>query len=242
MILRPTIFEQWTNVLAGMSTRISTHHVQSEGYLCCAVNQDGQALEKEREMFFRQFSIQQSSLAIPQQRHTDTVLTIHKPGVYPNCDGLITSVPQVYLTVVVADCVPVLVYDSQKKVVSSIHAGWRGVSCGIVRKAIGIMRNEFQSTPESLWCFLGPCAGVCCYEVGIDVASHFKENVLSTRNRKLYLNLKEAVRQQLLSEGVIGENIEIHPDCTICKPEVYYSYRREKEKAGRMIAFIGMKE
>ncbi|MCX7984062.1 MAG: polyphenol oxidase family protein, partial [Bacteroidetes bacterium] len=132
--------------------------------------------------------------------------------------------------------------DPLRNVVAAIHAGWRGAALGIVRKTIQIMQKRFCTNPALLRCFIGPSAGVCCYEVGFDVAAHFKENVLSSRNRKLYLNLKEEVQQQLIHEGVERVNIEIHQGCTICTPQQFFSYRRDGSQTGRMIAFIGIVE
>lgn len=166
------------------------------------------------------------------------MLNIQAPGIYENCDGLITAVPRLVLTVTVADCAPILLYDKRNRVVGALHAGWRGTAGGIVANGITMLRKAYNSQPADILVFVGPSAGKCCYEVGDDVAQYFPKKVLSVRNRKLYLDIKEAIRNQLLNEGIPEANIEIHTDCTICKADVYHSFRKDRQRSGRMVAFI----
>ena len=140
----------------------------------------------------------------------------------------------------VADCLPILLYDAQKKITAAVHAGWRGVASGIVRKTLQCMNEQWHTSPSSIYAFVGPSAGECCYEIGPETALHFKESILKERNRRLYLNLKEGVLLQLLDEGIQRMNIEIRPECTICNT-MFHSYRRDGNKSGRMMAVIGRK-
>jgi len=223
-----------------MSTRLGAETRSAFGInMSFTVGDTFENVQKSRECFLAQFGLTPSQLAIPQQRHSDVIKIVTQPGEYESCDGLITAIPDVFLSIKVADCAAVIVYDIEKRVCGAFHAGWRGAAAGIVRKGISMMVEEFNCEPRNILSFVSPCAGICCYEVGCDVASFFKEKVLSVRNRKLYLNIKEEIKSQLVSEGLPEENIEIHPDCTICRSDVYHSYRRDGEKSGRMMAFIG---
>lgn len=89
-------------------------------------------------------------------------------------DALITDEPGILLSVRSADCVPVLLADSRARAVAAIHAGWKGMLGGIVEKTVGDMRRLFDSRPGNLRAAIGPCIGVCCYEVGEEVAENFR--------------------------------------------------------------------
>ena len=104
------------------------------------------------------------------------------------------------------------------------------------------MLQEFGSKPDELYAFIGPSAGQCCYEVGEDVAQRFDAEFVSRRNGKFYLDIKKANEEQLRNAGVPGTNIEVHEDCTICRTELYHSYRRDGDKSGRMMAIIGLSQ
>ncbi|HTS13796.1 MAG TPA: peptidoglycan editing factor PgeF [Candidatus Limnocylindrales bacterium] len=91
----------------------------------------------------------------------------------PSGDALMTREPGVLLTVQTADCVPILLADSAKRVVAAVHSGWRGTLQRIAEKAIGRMRMEFGTRPEDLLAAIGPSIGECCYEVGHEVVKEF---------------------------------------------------------------------
>jgi copper oxidase (laccase) domain-containing protein len=103
-----------------------------------------------------------------------------------------------------------------------------------------MMGQEFGTTGSDLVVYLGPSASVCCYEVGPEVAERFPERVIEARAGKLFLDLKQANLQQLLSSGVKREQIEISSYCTICHPTLFHSYRRDRELSGRMMAVASL--
>ncbi len=239
MMLKPKIFFAFSEVKSGMSTRLGG--VSREPYNMNCSYRVGDAetdVAKNRKTFFTNLDIPADRIAFPQQEHTDIVKSVDTPDEYAHCDALITGVPNLFLSILVADCLPILLYDAQKKIAAAIHAGWRGIASGIVHKTIRCMNEEWRSLPSAIHVFVGPSAGECCYEIGPETAHHFKESILKERNRRLYLNLKEGVRLQLLDEGVRPMNIEIQPECTICNT-MFHSYRRDGNRSGRMIAVIG---
>ena len=91
----------------------------------------------------------------------------------PGGDGLMTSEPGVLLTIRIADCLPVLLVDPQKRAVAAIHAGWRGALGRVIEKAVGDMRRTFGSDPQDLIAALGPSIRACCYNVGEEVVESF---------------------------------------------------------------------
>lgn len=197
-------------------------------------------VRRNRELFFGGLGITEARQAFPRQCHSAVVRCIRTAGEFESCDGLVTATSDLWLTISIADCVPVMLFDTKTRAVAALHAGWRGTVEGIVRSGIEIMKSEFRSLPSDLAAFIGPSASVCCYEVGKEVAAKFPSKVVTTVNGSLRLDLKEENRNQLLHEGVPSENIEVSSSCTICSPGLFHSFRREKERSGRMMAVIGI--
>lgn len=164
----------------------------------------------------------------------------------PETDALVTDCPDICLMVLSADCVPVLLYDPVCRVVGAVHAGWRGTVAGIVEKTVGVLVERFGSRPEDLYAGIGPSIGVCCFEVGEEVAEAFHRRfpgnpdivVSGERPGKFRVDLWEANRRMLLAAGLMAEHVEVAGMCTVCHPGHFFSYRREKEAAGRFGAGI----
>jgi purine-nucleoside/S-methyl-5'-thioadenosine phosphorylase / adenosine deaminase len=138
------------------------------------------------------------------------------------CDALVTALPGVGLAVQTADCVPVLL--AAEEAMAAVHAGWRGASTDVVGRAV-----------EAFFALIGPC----CYEVGPEVAERFPGGFArrSTGDRFL-LDLPGVVRSQLERAGMRPENVTADPACTKCGGARFASYRRDRERAGRMIALV----
>jgi polyphenol oxidase len=149
-------------------------------------------------------------------------------------DALVARQPGLVVGVRTADCVPVLLADSRTRAIASIHAGWRGTALSIVHAALQEMAFRYGTRPEDVYAAIGPSIGPCCYEVGPEVAQQFQKWTNSP-GRKLDLQTINAM--QLTEAGV--RNIWKAGECTFCARDLYYSYRREKEQAGRMLSFVG---
>jgi polyphenol oxidase len=155
-------------------------------------------------------------------------------------DGLITNETGRSIGVRTADCVPILLLDSCSRAVGAIHAGWRGTAAGVIRCAIEKMTADFGSAPADIYAAIGPCIRDCCYEVGIEVAQQFVphfpewEQVKSSRT----VDLSEANRRQMEQAGLNPDHIFDCRLCTACQSGQFFSYRRESENPGRMLAAI----
>lgn len=225
-----------------MSTRLGGVSAQPLGMnLSFSVNDDESNVKRNRELFFGSLNIKLEELAIPRQVHSSTVKRADQAGSYQECDALTTDRQRVFLCVSVADCVPVFIVDRTKKVVAGIHAGWRGTVGKIVEHTLEAMQNEHGCHPSDLCAFVGPCAGECCYNVGDDVASQFDEQFVRRSDGKVLVNLKSANEAQLTSCGVPPVAIEVSRLCTITESHLLHSYRRDKEKSGRMMGVIGLR-
>ena len=205
------------------------------------VGDDPQNIIENRKRFFESVGIPDNSLAIPRQVHGDTVRRVTEPGRFESCDALLTNVKEIFLAVSTADCVPIFLVDPITKSLAAVHSGWRGSKLSILSKTVIALQNEFGTKVENLVAYIGPSAAVCCYEVGEEVAKEFDEKYLQkNQGRKAHLDLKQFNKNLLLEAGVHEKNIEVSPHCTICNPELFHSYRRDKEKSGRMMGVIGL--
>lgn len=175
-----------------------------------------------------------------------------KPGVLGDdeyCDALISNTPNVLLAVKTADCVPILIGDSASRAFAAVHAGWRGTSSSIVKHAIEKLESEFGARPEAIRAAVGPAANTCCYEVGAEVISIFKErfskanNLFTpTRDGHARIDLHQANRDQLIDCGLAPERIHVAPFCTMDRNDLFFSYRQEKKlygRVGRLMSVIG---
>ena len=193
------------------------------------------------------------------QIHSADVRIVHsekeaqqKPGVLGDdqyCDALVSRTPKILLAVKTADCVPILIGDSTSGAFAAVHAGWRGTSTSIVRRAIEQLQQEYGVRAADLRAAIGPAANVCCYEVGSEVINLFKERfpqsghlLTPTREGHARIDLHQANRDQLVNAGVSPERIHSAPLCTMDRNDLFFSYRHEKNlhgRVGRLMSVIG---
>jgi len=156
------------------------------------------------------------------------------------CDGLITNQKNLVLTILTADCVPVLLYDKVNEVIGAVHAGWKGTHKQITQRAIEIMQTRFGSKPQNILAYIAPSIGQCCYGVGADVALHFEPTSYKSKGEKFMLDLPHDNLQQLLNMGIPQSNITLSNICTACEVESFFSYRKECGCSGRFMSMIWM--
>jgi YfiH family protein len=179
--------------------------------------------------------------ASAKQIHSNRVLLVESPGPQGEGDALISNRPGISLAIRTADCLPILIADPRNRAVAAIHAGWRGVVSEIAPKSVNAMCQQFGSKPEDLVVAIGPGIGPCCFEVGPEVAVQFgpffPELNLSGRTK---VDLVETTCRQLRRNGVGLGQISTSSLCSCCNPELFESYRRDRDAAGRMVATIGL--
>jgi len=188
---------------------------------------------------------------VANQTHSDHIKVIKKlenrgwhslGDAVEDCDALVTDRQNLVITVLTADCVPILLYDPQKRVIAAVHAGWKGTKAGIVAKTVKKMGEEFGSDPGDIVAGVAPSIGRCCYEVGEDVAEHFFDlpEAYTQKGEKYMLDLPYINKYQLLEAGLSEANIEMSGICTACETERFFSYRKEQGCSGRFMSMIGM--
>ena len=165
------------------------------------------------------------------------------------CDVIVSDAKGVLAGVKTADCVPILIGDPVSGAFAAVHAGWRGTLATAVIVGVERLMKEYDARPEDLRVAIGASAGPCCYEVGSEVIDAFTSKFVDgedlftrTRPGHALVDLLTANRDQLMSTGVNPERIHIAPICTMCRTDLFFSYRKEKSlhgKVGRLMAVIG---
>lgn len=181
------------------------------------------------------------------QLHTDEIVVaelyhkgigITKPPFGRGVDGLITREDMV-ISVRVADCVPVLLYDKKTNTAAALHSGWRGTQKGISEKAAGIMTG-MGADPAEIIAALGPSVKSCCFSVGEEFYGLFPDcgEAFVKTDGSVFFDIPKAIKKRLINAGLREENIEICNLCTCCEEELFFSHRRQGVNRGAMAAFI----
>jgi len=172
-------------------------------------------------------------LSWPRQIHSAMVLEVQGPGLCGDADALTTGQRGAALSIATADCVPIVIEGRRR--LATIHAGWRGLAGRIIQGTLDDLAGE----TSAMKAWIGPAIGACCYEVGLDVASQVAAAsdpaVQIPREPRPHLDLVAAAEWQLARGGV--EQIHTVRVCTRCSPQWLWSYRRDKEDAGRNWTF-----
>jgi YfiH family protein len=181
-------------------------------------------------------------VAYADQVHSNRVQFVTGGGTYPSTDGLVTKVPGLTLAIQVADCAAVLLWDTEHNVIAALHAGWRGAVGDIIPGGIQKMKAQ-GAVPSTIKAFVSPCISLKKFEVGIEVAEQFPDRFVNYADfEKPHIDLKNFIKHQLLDEGIPDAQIEIRKECTISEADKFYSYRREGNQSGRMLALIQISE
>ena len=242
IIIHSAILNQFPEITHGISTKLGgNNNPPFFNNLSYVVGDDENNVKSNREKFFGSLEINIKNLAIPKQIHSSNVRIINKPGLYPETDALITNSKNLFLVISIADCYPVLIYDRKNQVVAAVHSGWRGTQKRILTHAINKMYDKFKSVPADLFVFIGPGISKEHFEVGEEVANQFDEKYCERRNGKYFIDFRANLVDGLNTLKIPTHNIDIHPMCTYKEKDYLHSYRRDKDKSGRMFAVIGIK-
>jgi len=216
---------------------------KQDGNMALHTGDDIEHVVANRIAFLNKLDISPNGVVCMDQIHSDTVMTVSTEdagrGFYSHensisaCDAIVTSCKGLTLSVMTADCVPVLLWDEQSSVIAAAHAGWKGTAKNIVQKTVSAM-VELGASVQNIHAYIGPSIGECCYEVGADTA-----NACGCHG-KTSLELKEINRAQLLTSGINEQNIEQSHLCTSCDNEHFFSYRRENGCKGRFMSVISL--
>ena len=242
-------------------------------------NQDKKEHElaiKSYKNLCKELKIENEPVIKPVQAHTDNVKTVVQKsdefGLFEICsknyeqtDGLVTNKKDLILSTTNADCILMILFDPQKKVIANIHSGWRGTLQRIIVNTIDKMANEFDCDPKDIICCICPSIRKCHFEVEQEVKEEFekefkdligknyveKQNTLTikmediieetTANAKWNIDTVLINKILMQDKGLISENIIDSGICSVCNSDQIHSYRVEKEKYRLETALISLK-
>ncbi len=241
----------------GFSTRLEGISSGIYSSLNLGVNTDDER-EKVRcnfALLSQDVGISVSQLVLARQIHSTRVYHVkqadagkgllHKSDL-PEVDALITNQTGVCLATFYADCTPILFFDPVKRVIASVHSGWRGSLGQIARQAVISMEETYGCHPADILAAMGPSIKQCHFEVDEDVYLKFVDvfGEVATQNtkrkeQKYYIDTDALNVHTLLASGLLREHISVCPDCTYCDEKRFFSHRREGS-TGRMCAVIAL--
>lgn len=215
------------------------------------------AIERNIDILSRKLDISKDHIIMPHQTHGTEIRQIsdnyfslsssEKAILLEGTDALVTDVKDVCIGVSTADCIPIIIYDSEHKAAAAVHAGWRGTVKRIVSKTIRFMGNCYGSHPETLTAVIGPGISMDAFEVGNDVyeefaAAGFNMGLISSFKNKWHINLPECNRLQLTEAGLKECCVYDTGICTYNNTGHFFSARRLGTASGRIFTGIIMRQ
>ena len=198
------------------------------------------------ESLLQQVGVRADRIVRPIQTHSITVVNADsivedRPDA---TDGVTTSTPGVALTVITADCVPVIFMNTQSSEIGISHQGWRGLHGNMPREMVRALSKGGGA--DSIVTAIGPSIGSCCYEISAELYSDFTTkysrlgtSFLHIRGDKHFLSLNNLCYLQLLEAGIAKDHIDFFPFCTKCDSNRFFSYRRDGDHdKNRMLSII----
>ncbi len=216
-----------------------TFTTSEDGNLAYHVKDKKENIDTNRKNLATKHNFKLEDLYYMNQIHGDNIEVIDKnsPNLIDNCDGIVTNLRGITLMVMVADCIPVLIFDKTKNVIAAVHAGRNSTFLKIVPKTVKKMIDFFDCKVEDIEVILGPSIQKCCYEVSQElvdiVVNSFGEKFVNNRLIDL-----QGINQKLLKDMGVN-NITISDICTLCSKQPYYSYREDKN-CGRFAGIISI--
>jgi len=209
------------------------------------VGDEDKAVEANHRIIYETLALSAEEVVTARQVHSHSVAVVgpeDKGRIVPATDGLVTETPGLALMLRFADCLPILLYDPQKRVIGLGHAGWRGTVGLLAQRLAETMREEFGCHLAQVRAGLGPAIGPCCYAVGEEVREAVQavlsgsSGAVVERANEVYLDLWEANRWQLRQLGI--ERIEVGKICTAGNTAEFFSHRAEGERTGRFAVLM----
>ena len=219
----------------------------------CGDNPD--VVHQNRQALCQLLGIDDNHLVLPRQVHQVEIRNIdakfmslskaERCAALEGIDAVMTNLPGVCIGVSTADCIPVLLYDTQRRIAAAVHAGWRGTVARIVEKSLIRMTEWYGTHPQDIVAQIGPGISLTSFEVGDEVYDTFQEagfemSLISKKYEKWHIDLPQCNRLQLLECGVSEQNISLSSICTYQQHDTFFSARRLGIESGRIFTGIMM--
>ena len=196
---------------------------------------------KNRKNLALKLGYNYEDLVYMNQIHSANIIVVdeNSPKLVDNCDSIITRSKNLPLMVMIADCIPILMFDDKQEIIAAIHAGRNSTFLEISKKTAEIFIEKFSSNPEDINVVFGASIQKCCYEVSEDLSKIVENSFGKEFVENNYIDLQGINKKQLNDLGI--KNIEISNICTKCGDKSYFSYRKDK-KTGRFAGIIILKD
>lgn len=240
-VYQPDIFQELPGIEA-VFTEANRNAVNTDGTipglnLGFNTRASKEEVNQNFEHLFQDISWDPERVVLADQVHGSHVEVVNEPGTVEGADGLITNCANLALGIRVADCAAILIADPVNRLIGAFHAGWKGAANSIVEAGIDKMTG-LGGNPDAFHAYISACISGRNFEVGEEVAQRFPDKyVVRDAYPKPHVNLKAYLIHRLNDMGVNSSRIQAAEECTYDNSS-YYSYRREREGAGRMLAMI----
>lgn len=214
---------------------------ENDGNLAFHVEDNEINVIKNRKNLALKLGYNYEDLIYMNQIHSANIIVVdeNSPKLVDNCDSIITRSKNLPLMVMVADCIPILMFDDKKGIIAAIHAGRNSTFLEIAKKTAEVFIEKFSSNPEDINVVFGASIQKCCYEVSEDLSKIVENSFGKEFVENNYIDLQGINKKQLNDLGI--KNIEISNICTKCGDKPYFSYRKDK-KTGRFAGIIILKD
>lgn len=218
--------------------------------LATHVNDNPYDVKKNRELLNKSFALPNEPTWLEQVHSNEVVrLTLQNFQDSFQADATYTTEKGIVCCVMTADCVPILIRNAQSTWVAAVHAGWKGIANGILKKVLAVYLNEFDGDLNDLQIWIGPAISGNLYQVGQDVKDAFIQqdsilekaftaNSIEKECDHYWLDSSKAAQLQLVEHGITEEQISTEDFCTYEDAERFFSYRRDGLDTGRMASLI----
>lgn len=198
---------------------------------------------KNRSDFLVKNRIDKNKVISAEMVHGSKVKVVNEksPRIIKGVDALVTK-DNLFLAVTVADCIPVYFYDEKNKIIGLAHAGWKGITKGIIKNTLNKI-IQLGGESDNIKVTLGPGIKKCHFEIKEDIVDKFKKypQFIIFKKDKLFVDLFGIIKNQLLDYKIKNRNISVSKECTFEDVKKYFSYRRDKpEVVEVMMAILGM--
>lgn len=214
---------------------------KNDGNLAFHVEDNEINVIKNRKNLALKLGYNYEDLVYMNQIHSANIIVVdeNSPKLVDNCDSIITRSKNLPLMVMVADCIPILMFDDKQGIIAAIHAGRNSTFLEISKKTAEVFIEKFSSNPEDINVVFGASIQKCCYEVSEDLSKIVENSFGKEFVENNYIDLQGINKKQLNDLGI--KNIEISNICTKCGDKSYFSYRKDK-KTGRFAGIIILKD
>ena len=253
MLLRKNyLFIKKSSIKHGFFTRLNGLSKKEFNSLNCSIsNGDNKKnVFKNRSIAMKNLNLDTKKLVLLKQTHSSNVIRINKNNLNKNleADGMITSLNNVVLGILTADCAPIFIYDDEKRFVCSLHSGWKGSLNNICYKAVKLLK-KYNINENKLNAIIGPCIGINNYEVDkkfekkfINKDFRYSKFFRNKNTIKSNFNLRGLINFQLRELGLKKiHNIKLD---TYSDKNLFFSHRRAthkgKKTTGRLINLISL--